>query len=341
MDSPKPTHPSDEIDITQIFKWIGRGINRVGRSILMAIAGIRNLFLTNLTYFVVFMLAGLTLGGSYWGYVYKRFYKSTMIISCDYLNKRIMDNSIEKLNLLCREQDREGLSKLLGIDLSTAKNIRDFTAENFVSEDDRIEIEVLKEQLNNVTERKADLVNKVIEKIEIGNVHSFMVSINVFNPDIVEEMDSAIVGYFRNNEYIKKRIESRESSLVARKNKLLRESKKLDSLKVILFTNFQSMAKQSKQGSNNVILSDSYLTDPMVVFREDLQIDNEIREIDKELYIKQDFEVVDGLTTFKVRDSLGLVPILLWSFAISLVGGYVLLGLYKFNRYLGSLQPQS
>lgn len=144
-----------------------------------------------------------------------------MIISCDYLNMRIVENSIEKLNLLSKENDREGLSELLNINIETAKNISKFSAKNFISENDRIEIEVLKEQLSNVASDKKDLVNKIIGKIEIGNKQSFQISVLVYNPDVVKSLDSAIVNYFRNNDYVKKRIESNVTSLKARKEKLL------------------------------------------------------------------------------------------------------------------------
>ncbi len=337
MDSTKPT-PSDEIDITQIFNWIGKGFSRMGSNFIGAMAGIRRLFLTHLSYFSIVIGLGLTIGVVYGNLLYKKYYKSSMILSSDFFNKSIMENTIGKLNMLCREEDRIGLSELLDIDVETAKSIRDFDAVSFVSEQDRIDMEVLKEQLSNVTEKKVDLLSEVMKKIEIANVHSFMIIIYVYNHNIVNELDSAMVSYFRTNEYVRKRIEIKQSSLLARRDKLVRESRKLDSLKSILYVSFQNTSKTSRDGSNNVIFSEGKLTDPMAVFKEDLTLDKEIRLIDNDLYIKPYFEIVDGLTIFKIAENAGMVNILFISLAVSFVAGYLILGLWKFNNYLGTVR---
>jgi hypothetical protein len=260
-----------------------------------------------------------------------------MILSCDYLNTRIVDNSIDKLNQLCLEQDKKGLSDQLQLKSNVAKNILKFSAKSFISEDDKIEIERLKEQLNNVAADKKDLVSKVVTKIEIGNQKSFLIEVSVFDPDIVSTLDSAIVNYFKENEYVQNRIEANRLSLINRKEKLLRETKKLDSLKNTLLANFETMARQSREGSNNVILSDKYLTDPISVFKQDLEINDELRNIDYRLRVRPDFEVVDGLTTFREPSNFSLPILLAIAFFGSIVLAYIAIGLWKFNQYLAKL----
>lgn len=338
MEPNRPANASGDIDITQIFRSIGSWFTSLGNSILRGLAGLRKMFLSNLVYFSIVISICVTLGIVFSEFVEKKFYNSSMIISCEYLNIRIVDTTIEKLNLLCHEKDRSGLSELLDVDLAIAKNIVSFKATHFVSEDDIVETEVLKEQLANVASEKKELVNKVLEKIEIENKNSFLINVKVYNPDIVKQLDSAIVNYFRRNEYVKKRIQNRESTLLSRKNKLIRESLKLDSLKAILYVNFQSMAQQSREGSNNVILSDKYLTDPLNVFKEDLNFNSEILLIDEALNLHDDFEVVDGLTTFKEPDNFGIVSIVGLSLVVSIFIGYALLGLWKFNQFLASIE---
>jgi flagellar biosynthesis chaperone FliJ len=338
---PNKSSSSDEIDITQFFRWIGSGFRRFGNGILYGLAGLRRLFVTNLLFFSIMMAVGMVIGVAYSGFLEKKHYTSSMIIKCDYLNMRIVQNSIDKLNLLCNEKDKTGLAEALNIDIATAKNIVKFEARNFVSENDRVEIEVLKEQLANLAADKQDLVNKVIGKIELGNRQSYYIMVQVYDPDVVKRLEEAIINHFRNNEYVSKRIERNERSLLARKQKLVRESRKLDSLKGVLFENFQSMAKQSREGSNNVILSDKYLMDPLEVFKEDLNLNNEIRAIDDELFIKPSFELVDGLTTFRKPDNFSLKMAIALSLVGSILGGYILLGLWKFNLYLARLDPAS
>ena len=342
MDENKPRNQSsDEIDLTQVFKGIGNGFRNFGNSILKGIAGLRNVFFENKKFFGLVIISGLIFGGLYSELLSKKYYKSSMILSCDYLNRRILESTIEKLNLLCEESERVGLAKELNIPVATAKNILKFESNPFVSEDDILELEILKEQLNNVTEAKKDVVNKVLSKLEIENKNSFQISMLITDPDIVSNLDSAIVNYLKSNDYVKRRLEITKVNLLERRQKLLQESVRLDSLKSVLFRSFDNMTKQSKQGSINVILSEKPLTEPLSVFSQDLSFYSEIQAIDTRLYLQPDFEVVDGFTAFKEPESASLPKILVISFLISWLAGYLILGFYKFDRYLATLSKES
>ncbi len=329
---------SDEIDLSQLFRWIGKGFSNFGQGILNALASLRSLFFKNKVFFGIIILSGVSLGVIFSEFLQKKHYNSSMIISCDYLNSRILTNSMDKLNLLCLEKEKEGLANELKIDINTAKNILEFNSKAFVSEKDLVEIEVLKEQLNNVALDKKDIVNKVIAKIEIENKNAFLIEVKVLDPEIIKNLEQALVNYIKDNSFIQNRISANATTLLERKAKLQRESKKLDSLKAVLFENYASMAKEnSRPGSNNVILSDKYLTNPLDVFSQDLTIHSQIQSIDYQLSVKPDFEVVDGLTSFKEPDSASLPKILVIAFFSSWVMGYIILGLFKFDRYLASL----
>ena len=342
MDENKPKNQSsDEIDLSQLFRSIGNGFRSFGNGILNSIAGFRQIFFDNKFFFALIILIGLVLGGIYSQVLSKKFYKSTMILSCDYLNRQIVENTIEKLNLLCQEEEREGLAQELKIDVKTAKNIQKFESKSFISENDVVELEVLKEQLNNVAEAKKDLVKKVIAKLELENKSATQISVLIYDPNIIQNLDSAVVNYFKDNDYVKRRIDINKTVLLEKKKKLTYESKRLDSLKSVLFKNFEMMANQSKQGSNNVILSDKYLTDPLSVFAKDIDFYDQIQSIDRQLYIQPDFEVIDGFTSFKEPESAGLPKVLVIAFLVSWLMGYLILGLWKFDKYLAKLSKQS
>ncbi len=332
---------SDEIDLSQVFKWIGNGFRNFGNSILGGLAGLRSIFFENKKFFGLIIISGLTIGSLYSELLTKKYYKSSMILSCDYLNRRIVESTIEKLNLLCNEVEREGLSKELNIPVATAKNILKFESKPFVSEGDIVEMEVLKEQLNNVAEAKKDVVKKVIAKLEVDNKSAFQISMLITDPDAVSNLDSAIVNYLKSGDFVKRRIEIRKSNLLQKKEKLIQESKRLDSLKSVLFRSFDNMAKQSKQGSNNVILSEKPLTDPLSVFSQDIAFYDQILAIDQSLYLQPDFEVIDGFTSFKEPESASLAKILVISFLASWLAAYIILGFYKFDRYLAKLSKES
>lgn len=326
----KPKAP-DEVDLGSFFGWIGRGFVRIGDGIIYSIASIRTLFITNKLFFLGVITTGLILGVIYSELLKKKYYKSTMVLSCDYLNTQILEKTIEKLNLLSKEKEPDGLAQELDIDINLARNIRGFEYEPFISEADIVEMEVLREQLS--TMEKKDVIEKVLDRLQFVNKNAYQISVRVYEPDIVKPLEKALVKYFRESEYIKRRIEINRTNLEIRKAKLEQESKKLDSLKAVLFENFQNLTKRDR-GSNNVILGDERLANPLEVFNQDLRLHAEILAINHQLYVQPDFELVDGFTTFKEPASASLGKILFISFWLSWIFGFLIIGAWRFDQML-------
>jgi hypothetical protein len=325
---------SEEIDLAQFFKWMGRSLTNFGNSIIAGIAGLRNTFYSNRVFFLGIIILGMILGVLYSEVIKKDFYKSSMVLSCDYLNTKILNNTIDKFNLLAEEKSADGLQRELNIDEATAKNIQEFEVRSFVSEDDVVEMEVLREQLNNVTDEKKDLVDKVIDRLQIENKNAYEISVFVYDPAIVKPLEKALVEYFRSSNYIQRRIESNRQTLLARREKLQGELKKLDSLKVVLFQNYQTLAQKSR-GSNNVVVGgDEGLTNPLEVFSTDLELHEELQDVERRLFLSPDFEIVDGFTSFQEPESASLPDILAVSLLLSILVGYLILGAYRFDRML-------
>ncbi len=335
----KQASNSDEIDLGVLFSKIGDFFKNMGLGFLRFLAVLRRIPLENKTSFILLIIASVIVSISYSNFLKKKFYSTTMILNSDYLNKRIVDNTIEKLNLLAEEEDKKGLARVLQIPDTLAKNIHDFEAKPFVDESEIIEIEILKEQLKNAqTDNKNEkVIEQVIRRIEIENRHAFEITVRVYNPTVVHELETALLNYLRNNDYLKKRIEITKSNMLARKHKLLAESQKLDSLKSVIYANYQSMATQSRQGSNNVILSDKAVTNPIEIFNQDITIYNEIQIIDRHLYLQNDFEVIDSFTEFSKPSSAGAVKVSVIAILIAIGLGYLLVGIMSFNKYLSKL----
>ena len=327
---------ADEIDLTQFFKWIGRGFSNLGHSIFAGIAAIRQTFFANRLFFFGIIVFGLILGVVYSEFLKKDYYKSSMVLSCDYLNTQILRNTVDKFNLLAAEKGTQGIQQVLTLDSTTASNIQRFEFRPYVSEDDVVEMEVLREQLNNVTEEKRELVDKVIDRLEIENKNAYEISVYVFDPNAVKPLETALVDYFRSSTYIKRRIEINARNLKERKEKLENELRKLDSLKAVLFQNYQAMA-QKNRGSNNVVVgSDEVLTNPLEIFNKDLELHTELQEVEQKLYLNPDFEIVDGFTSFQEPESASLFDVLAVALLVSILVGYLILGAYRFDRMLAA-----
>jgi hypothetical protein len=334
----QPRKQEDEIDLRQLFSAIGDFFSGIGKTVINSVIKVRRRSFEYKWLILVLVIAGISLGLIY-NNVRQPVYSSSMLISSDYFNGRIIDNSIEKLNLLSAEEDKVGLAAALGIDQSVALNIVEFEANPFISEDDRVEMEVLKQKLKELDLDEAE-INKIISRIEIENKNTFQIIVNVNKSDIISGLEPAIVNYFKNSDYIKNRVVSREQKLKGRLTKLERENLKLDSLKNAMIQVYESMAKKSPQGSDNLYIGDQYSSNPMQVFSEDLRINNELLGIKEELFLKRDFEIVDGLTVFRKPVSAGLLKTIVYSTLISLGIAYILIILISINKYLSKIESE-
>lgn len=339
MDNQKPNTSSDEIDLGQLFSKIGDFFGNIGLGFMRFLALLRKIPLENKAAFALIIAASIVIGITYSNFLDKKYYESTMILSSNYLNKRLVDNTIDKLNLLASEPTKKGLARVLNIPDTLANNILGFTARPFIAEQDLIELEVLKEQLKNAqtNAKNEQVIEQVVKRIEIENRHAFEISVRTLNPTVIADLQTALVNFFRNNEYIKRRIEVNKSNLLEKKQKLTNDLEKLDSLKFIIYDNYKTMAAQGRQGSNNVILSDKAVTDPVEIYNQDLNLYNQLQEINEDLYLQKDFEIVDGFTEFSEPSSASTLKVIVICILVGIVVAYLLVALYSFNKYLENL----
>jgi hypothetical protein len=341
MENQKPSVTSDEIDLGQVITKIGDFFISIGIGLLRILAIVRSTPIRNKPLFIGLVVLGGGLGYSYSTFLKRKFYESSMILSSEYTNLRIMDNSIEKLNLLAGEASHKGLASELHISDTLASVILKFEVKPFIAENELIEIELLKEQLKNlqINSKNQAVVDQVIRRIEVENRHAFEFTVRTYSPTVIKPLQGALVNYLRNNDYIKKRMEIARTNLGLRKLKLVGESKKLDSLKKVIYANYESMAdKQSRQGSNNVILSDKSMTNPLDVYNQDLSINDQILSINRTLFIEPDFELIDGFTAFNEPASASKSKIIVAGMLIGFLFAYFIVAVGKFDKYLAAFE---
>lgn len=332
MENRDPNH-SDETNLGDVFRTIGTTFGKIGDYFLYTLASFRNVLIDHKIVFILITVVGLSAAAIYHVSIRKEIYKATLVLNCSYLTSQFIENSIDNLNSLAKEKEKENLALELNIEQETAKDIAEFDFEPFVSEEDRIRIEVLKEQLSTVTVENKTALENILAQLQFNNRNSFKITVKVYDASIIKKIEPAIVNHFRDNDFIKRRIEINRTNLNSRKEKLIEESQKLDSLKRVLFRNFQAMANMPR-GSNNVTIGEEKMTNPLDVFSQDLALNNEILEIERALYVNPDFEVVEGFMTSKQPANLGLVETLAIAFILSILFGYVFVGIWKFNKLL-------
>jgi hypothetical protein len=336
------SNPSEEIDLGGLLSRIGNGMRSAWLGFMRFLARLRRIPFENKVSFVSIIAVSVAIGLVFAFFLRKNYYESTMILSSNYLNKRLAESTVEKLSQLAREDNKSGLAKTLALKDSVAKTIVDFKVKPFVAETDIIELEVLKEQLRTAqgTASPANkvVIDQVIRRIEIENRHAYEITVRTLSPAVIQDLQQAIVDYFRTNPYIRKRIEITRINLEKRRQKLSSDISKLDSLKRVIYQNYRSMAEQSREGSNNVIFSDKAVTDPIELYDEDQEIYRHLQETERELYLQPDFEIVEGFTEFSEPANVRVIVLLFYSVLIGVFVAYLDVGLRNFNKYLANLE---
>lgn len=324
---------NDEIDLRDVFRSIGNFFRGIGNSIIYFIASLRKIAINHKVLFAsVFVLSQL-LAVSYTLVLRKDYFSTSMVLKSSYLNHEVLKNTIVKFDNMCKEKERTVLAQTLKIDQEAAKNLLAFEVRPFVSQSDEIEKALLKDQLNNLLEQKKDAGARLASKLEFQNINSFEITVKVSAPEVVPNLEASFVNYIKQNDYVRKQLESNRKALLDRRAKLVRESEKIDSLKKVIFENFSKLYDFTR-GSNNVILSDKSITGPIEVIHEDLSLNAQILEIDQKLYVEPDFVVIDGFTAFRQPANLSLPMVMAVAGGVAILLSYLLIAFVKFNNYL-------
>jgi hypothetical protein len=336
--STQPGYRDDEIDLRKLFQAIGRFFDNIGRGIIDVLIRIKRATVSYKILLILAVVFGVASGAAYHQFGHP-VYQTSMLLSSEYLNAKLVENAIDKLNLLCEEKERTGLSAVLDIDNDLALNIVEFKYEPFVSEQDLVEIEVLKHKLEEFKVEDRD-INLVIEQIEIQNKNTFHITVRVFDTSIIGDLQNALVGYFANNPYIKNRVRVNRTNQTQLIAKLEADITTLDSLKKAFNLNLKSMATRPNESSNNVYVGEGGLLDPVSVFTQGVSLFRQLQVVKEKMELGSDFEVIDGFTVFSKPESPGFVKGTVLAVAGWLVLAYLLIMLLEINKYLTRVEKE-
>lgn len=329
----------DEIDLRKLFQAIGKGFINVGNGIVNTLIRFRRVS-HNYKYLLLAMIVGGGVLGIVINKVSKAHYSTSMLISSSYFNTRLFENNIEKLNTLCDEEERLGLANLLNIEVDVALNIKEFYYEPLVSEQDIVDIEVLKQKLEELKVAEAD-IQKVIDQMYIQNKRTYIVAVDVFDNSIIEGLQGSIVKFLQNNPYVKNRIRTNKQNQLNLISKLKEDLRQLDSLKNLFNLNMKANAgRKNESSSSNVYVGESGTLDPTRFYNQSINIYKELQRVETAMELGSDFEVRDSFTVFTVPESPNLKKSVAYSMLIFFGIGYLLIVLIEVNKYLSKIEKE-
>ena len=333
-DNKKQSIASDEIDLREVFKAIGQFFLNLWNGIIHLIIHFRR---TTISYYkLIAVITIISILYGVWQYKkIKPYYKSTMLIQSAFLNNKLLENTIENLNQLTKTEGNKGFEEVLHVSPEVAKNIIRFKVEPFITDEEVIELEKLKMQLENANVGK-EVTDPILDQLTLINRRAFQLSVYVYEPELIGDLDMLLYEYIKSNAYVSKQLIAHEEELKARLGKLRQEQPKLDSLKTFLLSLLKTLSNVRREGSDNVIIGEEQLTDPLTVFQRDISLYDDILLIEKQLYLKSDFEIIDRFTPYYEPESASLQKMLWFHFELGIAIAYLLIALMGINRWLSS-----
>jgi hypothetical protein len=232
-------------------------INKQGEVDLMELflKGI-NIIRANFWMIVLFFLAGIALGlFSY--YTSRKMYENKMVVSSGIMTKSYTKNLIDRLNRHKRESNIKAISSLLGVSDSTVKEL------GFIS-------------LENISQSDGDKESD-----------RFIITVDVFNQDILPELQEGLVRYLENNEFAKIRVEQNKSYLKQMISKVEEEIRELEELK-----------KNISNGTFFQTVKGNIMFDPTTVNSKILELTKERITLQNSLALVNSVQVIEGFTKF-------------------------------------------
>lgn len=329
----------EEIDLRDILKSAATGLRRMFYGFMNMLLGIRSATISNYKLMVGIVALCLTVGLLQKN-LSKPYYESSMLMRSAYLNGGVQNSLFNKLNQLCEEENHQQLAKILGLSVFEAKMIKGISVEQVLSGQESLDFEVLKNSLGEKLNKEGE-VNHIIEKIQEESGSTYKIKVAVYDPSILENLETPLINYIRSNEFIKKRIEINRTNLLAKRSQLEAEIKKLDTLGNMIQQGMLASAKEPFNNPTQIILGEREITSPLDIIKEGDRKFNEMLEIDKDLFIQTDFEVIDGLVSFNKPSGTPTLWVIVYSFLVSVAISYLLIFLIGLNKLLNKLEDKN
>lgn len=329
---------NDEIDLKELFRSIGDFFRNIGNGLVKMIASFRRATIDNKILLLTFLiLAGLL--GLLYKLVFPKYFEANLVLKSPYFTEAYLNSELSNLNELIRTSNYKKLEKMLGIDQELAQSLLPFEFEASIAEEEVVEVRLIARELEKL-EVEPEVIEKLSNFLEIDERKMFTIVVRTSADVALDPLEKGLLTFLTKSSFIKQRIEINRVNLIDRRSKLVEEANKLDSLNNAIIKYLSST--KSRDGESSVVLTNEGIkVDPQAITSLQLEINEELLEVKKSLYLSEDFEIVDGLDSKVEHPNEGLIEILLNAVLYGIAAAYLVIALRAFNAYLSKVEKES
>jgi hypothetical protein len=240
-----------------------------------------NIVRRNFLLLTTLLLIGIVLGVVHY-FTSKKVFTSKMVISSGILTKSFSEKLFDNTRSYLRENNYQAIASQLNVSQKAAQNILFIKIEN------------------------------VTEVVEQKDQERFIVTVEVYDQDVLEELQQGIIYYLSSNEFVKVRVQQNKNSLTQTINKIEKEIAELEDLKIKIYS-----------GEFFRNLSGNLMFDPTTVNSKILELTKEKINLQNNLELVNSVQVIEGFNRFEkpIRPKLSV------SIALGATIGLILAGL--------------
>lgn len=271
---------NDDIDLSTLVNLI----QALFRKIANAISFVFALIGRNIRLLILFFILGALIG---WGgyYITKPYYTSSMTLFLADIRNQFVENQLEKLSIMIREDNLEAVAANLDITTDDAKKIKDM--------------------------RFYNLDQDKVSEDSILTGSPFRIELSLYDNSLFSSMEPALVNYLESNRFFSKQKLIKQKGVENMISKLKNDISSIDSIKANVI---------SPQGPVNGFVYGEPI-DPTNLYRESISMYQKQVKLEAELEQIDNIQVVNGFAPRLRPASLSLFHfILVFGFIVFLIG---------------------
>ncbi len=262
MNEQKPIqNNSEEVDLGQLFKLIGKGFDKIGNAIKALFSKAFHVLILFLMFiqkhFIKFVIAGVV--GLAVGYFFDKqggtMYKSEMIVEPNFGSVQQLYNNVNYYNELAREKDFEGLSNAFKINVDEASNIETIKVSPFIDENQKYRLfdEFIK-GLDTTTIKNIKFDN-FLKNFNSQTSKFHKITFNGFTSVIAKKCEAQIINAIAENKYFEFQKTISNDNLIFQEEIYKNQLNKIDSL-YVFYQNLALKSVEQSVPSTTISLSD-------------------------------------------------------------------------------------
>lgn len=253
---------SDEIDLGQLFKLIGNGVNKAGNFIEYFFKGIFRFFISCLQFLRIHFLkiciaGGIGVGvGWYLDSNTASVYISSMVVEPNFNSTQQLYNNLQFYNDLAKQKEYTALAEALKISETEATTIQKAAIESFSDQTQKVkQFSEFIQELDTVSQKLVDYEDYLMNFNDI-NAKFHRVQIIATDPEVAKKCQDAIVNSIENNEYFKLQKKVNNQNIALKDSMIERQLEEIDSLHVF-YKKIKVIEANKLEGTTNINMAEN------------------------------------------------------------------------------------